>query len=262
MESHTVLLVDDEPNILRSLIRLLRRDAYTILSAGSGAEGLDVLAENPVDVVISDQRMPGMTGTEFLSQVKELYPDTVRIVLSGYTDLDSVTDAINQGAIYKFLTKPWDDELLRQNVREAFEKHELRAENLRLEEELRLANKALSRKVVEQGRELNIHSRILEISRDVLEHLPVGVLGVGDDGFIAVANSMAHRMLGLEDAEIIGQDAHQVLPARLIEVCEAEGKSELEKPRNVELEGMGSMKMYCSSLGKGNHGKILVFLPK
>ncbi len=139
----TLLLVDDEEGIIASLFRLLRRDGYTILRANSGQEGLALLAQHKVGVIISDQRMPGMTGTEFLGKVKELYPDTVRIVLSGYTELNSVTDAINRGAIYKFLTKPWEDDLLRANVEEAFHRYEMKMENARLAGELREANEEL-----------------------------------------------------------------------------------------------------------------------
>lgn len=116
----TLLLVDDEPNILSSLSRLLRREGYTILKATSPIEAFELLAKHPTQVVISDQRMPEMSGTEFLSRVRQLYPDTVRLVLTGYTDLESVTGAINRGAIYKFLTKPWDDDQLREQIREAF----------------------------------------------------------------------------------------------------------------------------------------------
>jgi diguanylate cyclase (GGDEF)-like protein/PAS domain S-box-containing protein len=119
----TLLLVDDEQSIRSAVTRMLRRDGYRILSAGTGAEGLQLLALHPVQVIISDQRMPGMSGTEFLSTVKQLYPDTVRIVLSGYTDIDVVTDAVNRGAVFKFLTKPWDDAVLRDLVRDAFERH-------------------------------------------------------------------------------------------------------------------------------------------
>jgi len=116
----TLLLLDDEENILRALTRLLRRDGYRILTATSATEAFELLARNEVQVIVSDQRMPNISGTEFLSQVKQMYPRTMRLVLSGYTDLASVTDAINRGAIYKFLTKPWDDEQLRTHIQEAF----------------------------------------------------------------------------------------------------------------------------------------------
>jgi diguanylate cyclase (GGDEF)-like protein/PAS domain S-box-containing protein len=119
----TLLLLDDEENILRALTRVLRRDGYRIFTANQAQDAFELLAKHDVQVVISDQRMPEMNGTEFLSRVKDLYPDTIRIVLSGYTDLKSVTDAINQGAIYKFLTKPWDDEQLRNNISQAFLHH-------------------------------------------------------------------------------------------------------------------------------------------
>ncbi len=116
----TLLIVDDEPHILTSLSRLLRREGFQILTALSPGVAFEYLAKQPVQVILSDQRMPEMSGTEFLARVRQLYPDTIRIVLTGYTDLDSVTGAINRGAIYKFLTKPWDDDQLREQIREAF----------------------------------------------------------------------------------------------------------------------------------------------
>lgn len=119
-----ILVVDDEPSILTAMRRLLRRDGYEILTANSAKEGFEMLGQHDVQVILSDQRMPEMSGTEFLSRARELYPETIRIVLSGYTDLESISDAINRGAIYKFLTKPWDDDLLRENIREAFRHHE------------------------------------------------------------------------------------------------------------------------------------------
>ncbi len=135
----TLLLVDDEANIVIALSRLLRTDKYNILIANSGKEGLALLAQYTVGVIISDQRMPEMTGVEFFSQVKELYPDTVRIVLSGYSDFESVTDAINRGAIYKFLSKPWSDELLCNSVAEAFVQYELVQEKKRLTRDIQRA---------------------------------------------------------------------------------------------------------------------------
>ena len=119
-----LLLLDDEENILRALVRVLRRDGYKILTAQSPQEAFRLLASNKVDVIVSDQRMPEMTGTEFFHQVKDMYPETVRIILSGYTDLASVTSAINKGAIYRYFTKPWDDEELRDSIAIAFRKRE------------------------------------------------------------------------------------------------------------------------------------------
>ncbi len=115
-----MLIVDDEPNSIASLARLLRREGYRVLTAGSGQDGLELLAVEKVHVIIADQRMPGMTGTQFLGIAKELYPDTVRIILSGFTDLEVVTDCVNQGEIFKFMTKPWNEAELKANIRGAF----------------------------------------------------------------------------------------------------------------------------------------------
>ncbi|BBB70060.1 hypothetical protein UNDYM_5807 [Undibacterium sp. YM2] len=119
----TLLIVDDEPNIGSALKRLLRGEGYHILTATSGQQGLDLLAVNPVQVIISDQRMPGMIGTEFLRIVKELYPDTIRIILSGYSDLVPIAEGVNRGEVFKFLTKPWEDAQLKENIRDAFRRH-------------------------------------------------------------------------------------------------------------------------------------------
>ncbi|MGZ5789725.1 MAG: EAL domain-containing protein, partial [Burkholderiaceae bacterium] len=142
----TLLIVDDEVNIVAALKRLLRPDNYRILTANSGQEGLNILAQynNAVDVIISDQRMPGMTGVEFLRKAKDLHPATIRIVLSGYTELQSVTDAVNEGAIYKFFTKPWDDEKLRAHIADAFRQKQLTDENQRLSLEIQTANQELA----------------------------------------------------------------------------------------------------------------------
>ena len=140
----TLLLVDDEEHVGSALERLLRYDGYQILHANSGKQGLEVLAQHEVGVVISDQRMPEMSGVEFLSQVRELYPETIRIVLSGYADLESVTAAINRGAIYKFFTKPWDNEVLRVDVMEAFWRHDLAREKEQLLQEIQIANDQLA----------------------------------------------------------------------------------------------------------------------
>ncbi len=106
MDNRGLLIVDDEENILHSLKRLLRKENYRILTATSGGDGLEILKEHDVHLVVTDQRMPGMSGTEFLAKVKENYQEVIRIVLSGYTEVDSITESINKGHIYKFMLKP------------------------------------------------------------------------------------------------------------------------------------------------------------
>lgn len=218
----TLLLVDDEQNILSSLRRLLRRDGYTILTAASGREGLEVLAANPVDVIVSDQRMPGMTGVEFLRKAKDMYPESVRLVLSGYTDLQSVTDAINEGSIYKFLTKPWDDAMLRANIEEAFRRKALSDENLRLSAELQRANLDLAHindrlrsTVAERERRLSLEERALSLAQEALAVMPMPVLGIGPDGMIALSNLAAEQLMA-DRSPLLGQYAEDILPGEIL----------------------------------------------
>ncbi|MEN6587053.1 MAG: EAL domain-containing protein [Sulfuricella sp.] len=121
-----LLLVDDEPHILSALKRQMRREGYQILTATSAQEGLELLATHQVAVVMSDQRMPHVTGAEFLAKARVMYPDTVRIILSGYTELKTLTEVVNRGEIYKFLEKPWDEAALRETLRDAFRHYEER----------------------------------------------------------------------------------------------------------------------------------------
>ena len=262
----TLLLLDDEENILTSLNRLLRRDGYHILKATSAAEAFELLAEHPVGVIVSDQRMPEMNGTEFLRRVKQIYPDTVRMVLSGYTDLKSVTDAINEGAVYRFLTKPWDDDLLRASIQEAFQRYELAQDNQRLSEEMALINEELYRakhelekRVEQKTGEVRQNIGVLQVSQEMLEYLPVGVIGVGEDGLIAVANRKANELFDAGNkSSLVGSFAQERLPAAMIEclsgACERRTQR-LENGRNVIF---WSHAMGASS---GSEGRMLVIVP-
>ena len=117
----SVLVIDDEPKIIAIIARMLRQEGYRVFSTTKADEGFELLATNRIGVILSDLRMPGMDGIEFLSRVSRLHPETVRIAMSGYADMDMVTEAINRGAIYKFLTKPLENEVLRQNIAKAFQ---------------------------------------------------------------------------------------------------------------------------------------------
>lgn len=211
----TLLLVDDEENILSALYRLLRQDGYTILRANSGAEGLALLEQHRPGVILSDQRMPNMTGVQFLSEAHKRYPDTVRMVLSGYTDLKSVTDAINEGAIYKFLTKPWDDEFLKATVADAFRLYGILQENAQLQRDLVHANQLLEQHfqdTVTESRHQAAHSMAaLRVAQEVMDNLPLAMVGVSDEWRIVLANQALEKLLARND--LYGQLASEVLPA-------------------------------------------------
>jgi EAL domain-containing protein (putative c-di-GMP-specific phosphodiesterase class I)/CheY-like chemotaxis protein len=214
----SLLLVDDEANILSALKRLLRPDGYDILTAASGEEGLELLAQHPVDVIVSDQRMPGMDGADFLRQARDLRPDTIRMMLSGYTELQSVTDAVNEGAIFKFLTKPWNDEQLRTHLAEAFRLKEIADDNERLNIEVRTANHELAsaNRRMEQllhhmQRQIHRDEISLNIAREILQHLPLPVIGMDDAGMIAFINAAAGRVLR-RSGPLLGSDASAALP--------------------------------------------------
>lgn len=131
-----LLIVDDEPGVLASLRRLLRPTEIEVLTSSTLEAAFEVLATRRVGVIVCDQRMPAMTGTEFLRRVRKIYPNVIRIVLSGYTELNSVIDAVNRGAIYKFLTKPWDDQVLLDSLRDAFRMYEMNRENRELSQRI------------------------------------------------------------------------------------------------------------------------------
>lgn len=139
----TILCVDDEAIILRTLKRLFHRKAYKVLIADSAKNALDIIKDTPVDVIVSDMRMPEMDGAALLEKVANSHPDTYRIVLSGYADFDSTVAAINLGKINRFINKPWDNDALIYAVEEGLERTRLRSENYNLKRKIENQNKLL-----------------------------------------------------------------------------------------------------------------------
>lgn len=156
-----VLLVDDEENILRSLRRLLRKD-FALTATTSPEEALGLIRDHSYAVIVSDQRMPGMEGTDLMAQAQILAPDALRIILTGHADMNAVLRAINQGAVYRFLSKPWSDDELLATLRQAARQYELVQENKRLQalteeqnQKLQAFNASLKQKVFERTRQVN-----------------------------------------------------------------------------------------------------------
>lgn len=195
-----VLCVDDEKSILSSLRRVFLDEPWDLRFAESGPEGLALIEEHGADVVLSDYRMPGMNGVEFLKKVKEIHPDCVRVVLSGYADVGTILSALNEGEIYRFVNKPWNDTELLESVHKALEHQRLRGKN----EELTLE---LERKVAQRTRELAEKSRALHLARVVLELMPTPVVGIDEGGAIVSANESARKLLDREGAGLVGRPA-------------------------------------------------------
>ena len=258
----TLLLVDDEDSILSALKRTLRRETYRVLTANGGRAGLDELAHNRVDVIISDQRMPNISGVDFLRQAKELYPDTVRMVLSGYSDLQSVTDAINEGAIYKFLSKPWDDDMLKAEIKEAFRRKELHDENRRLNQQIRATNAELIHINVQlqealeaQRRRAVLGESVLATVQEIVNCLPVPLLGVDPDGLLVFANANATRCFARRP--LLGAFVAEALPAVAELVAQEHGET------RMSIDGC-AYRVSCHAIDSimPQRGYLLIFIPE
>ena len=160
---HTILVVDDEPDVVKSIQDLLRFD-YKVLGATRAADGLRLLSEQPVHVVLTDQRMPEMTGVDFLRHLRDVHPDMVRLLVTGYADIRAVIDAINEGNVYRYITKPWEPEELQAVVKEAAERYDLLAERRRLMEELKGKNEELQRTNAELSRANELKSGFIQVA--------------------------------------------------------------------------------------------------
>ena len=215
-----ILCVDDEKNVLKSVERLFLDDDYEILTAPSGDEGLEVLRNaGPIQIVISDYRMPEMNGIDFLKEVNRNWPDTVRIVLSGYADTASIVSAINEGQIYKFIPKPWNDDELKVTIANAIERYNLHKQNIEFAEELKRSNKELQtlnknyeKLIEERVSELVVQNNILVYAQNILDSLPVAVIGIDSDGLIVLCNKKGSDMFLDDKGIILGMDRRDALP--------------------------------------------------
>ena len=256
MQSPTLLLVDDEPNILSSLRRLLRNEGYKLHLANSGEEALETLKHEQIDLVVSDGRMPGMSGTELLKRIKSLYPDTLRIILSGYTDVGELAKAINEGEAYRYILKPWNDEELKLTFRIALAHHRLTLENRdlyrRIEEqnrELKDLNAHLEEAVEAKTHELILRNKVLTLAQEILDHLPLPVVGLDASGTIVQANRCAIDQLG--GPLCVGDNMSRFLPEDVQEAVE--DVIAHRKPSRIVLTGCH--KVTCSLLGGGCNGE-------
>jgi two-component system NtrC family sensor kinase len=255
-----ILCVDDERNVLRALERIFLDDNYEIIIAGSGDEGLKIIEETgPFQVVISDYRMPVMNGVEFLKAVYTRWPETVRIVLSGYADAGAIVAAINEGHIYRFIPKPWNDDELRVTIQNCLERYFLQKRNRELLEELAEANQALEEKVQQRTEQLELRNQALEFSQNLVGSLPVGVIGIDGSGMVAYCNDIAANLLKNVCSDVFGADVFSCCDATLGSLVEQTRLKKVISVKikldNVPCRVMGNTMIFC-----GKETTILVLL--
>lgn len=223
-EQIRILFVDDEKNVLKSLQRSFLDEEYEILTADSGSEGLSILGEvSPIQVVISDYRMPEINGVDFLRQVFANWPETVRMVLSGYADTASIVSAINDGHIYKFIPKPWNEYELKFTVINALEKYFTNKKNRELAEELKVKNEELARMNAqleqlnkENASRISLQNEIVLSTHNINYVIPVGVIGIDPDGVVVQCNREAEKILASMMPDLLGNRYDERLPQ---EIC-------------------------------------------
>lgn len=222
MEKHSILILDDEVNVLKSLERLLEEESYDIITVLDGNKALEMVKTHTPSLIISDYRMPGMNGVEFLSQACQVYPDSIRVMLTGFADIDAVIGAINKGEIYRYITKPWKEDEFKALIRDCLKQYELIRENkyllnltIKQNEELKDLNTNLEKKVEDRTKELQesnlklktlyeaLEKSFVETVKIVLKTLEIKneKLGIHAKRVAAMAVSMAQRM-GLEPKQI------------------------------------------------------------
>lgn len=250
-EQVVILLVDDEPSILQSLQRVFRREPYKVITADSGEKGLEQFAAGvPVRAVVSDYRMPGMNGVDFLKEVYERSPETVRIILSGFADKPVLVEAVQAGRIYKYLAKPWDDEQLRNTVSKGIELNTSAWEKSRSIEELFLknlqltgANDRLQKVVTSRTDFIQRLNKAITSSQYILDNLGPGVVCIGSDRIILLCNETATSWLRIPRHDLIGQSIAEVFNPELIEfinrVLRAESNcSQYYYEENLSIRGV------------------------
>jgi signal transduction histidine kinase len=232
---HTLLIVDDEPDVVSSVKDLLRLD-YKVLGATRAAEGIKLLDQEPVHVIMTDQRMPEMTGVELLEEARKKQPDAMRLLFTGYADVRAVVDAINRGNVYRYITKPWDPEELMAIIREACDRYDLVTERKRLLSELTAKNAELERVNADLKRADELKSAFIRVASHELRTPLTILLGLTDlatryghttepvSGWIGRMNKAGLRLQNLVDQVVTMLAAQQ-----------------FERPPDIRLADLGQM---------------------
>ncbi len=190
----TILIIDDERDVINALLRQLRKEPIIILSASSTEEAFTILKENKVHLVIADHRMPSTTGVEFLRRVKKQWPDIVRFIISGYIETALLISAINEGEVYRFITKPWDGKKLKEYIYDGLQHYDVLESNRDVMNELLKYNECLDAQVTDRNRALNL-------SNSIFEELPFGIIAIDEDNKILRTNTYINDLFNIKNKD-------------------------------------------------------------
>ena len=254
-----ILCVDDEKNVLRAIERIFMEDDVEVLTAGSADEGIEQLKSGqPIQVVISDYRMPGRNGVDFLGEVYKNWPETVRVVLSGYADAAAVVAAINEGHIYKFIPKPWNDDELKVAINNALEIYFLREKNVLLTKELEARNAELETANVSLKKALTENTNIHNKFQTLMDLIPVSLIGIDpDDSIVFVNKDFREKFKDLD--MLIGLDRHACLPQDINALIEKTIAAQEAVSGVASIRGKKERFKGASVDEKGQRGVIMTF---
>jgi response regulator RpfG family c-di-GMP phosphodiesterase len=214
-----VLFVDDEKEILSSIRRQFRKESFDIITCNSGKEALSLLEENEIQVIVSDERMPVMSGLELMKEVKKLYPETIRVILSGYVDSETIIDAINKGEIFRFVSKPWKYADITNIIKEALNKWSIEKKNKKYMEQILDENRRLKMR-------LSFRESSLNLEQSVIDEVPVPMLAVGGNNKIEIFNKRAKDEF--LDKIDIGNVITTLIPSNIYNHLESNIKNNIE----------------------------------
>lgn len=265
-EGIKVLFVDDEQNVLSAIKRAFIDENYIILAASSGADGLALFDLHQIQVVVSDYRMPGMNGIEFLREVNKRWPQTVKIVLSGYADIETVVAAVNEGQIYKFIPKPWNDDDLKLTISNALDKYFLQKKNEELTVELQKKNTELTKLneelnilLEEKFANLEFRTEIVTTYQNILDSVPIGIIGVDlNNDTLAICNSTWANIIGNTRC-LLGENIEKSLPGSIVDIIETVKIDHRTKKRLIINGARGVIAATLMEQGNGQRGVILSF---
>lgn len=255
MDKLTLLCVDDDESILRALQRLLRSENYRVLTANSAQEAQDLLATETIEVVMVDQRMPDMNGSDLLTKIKIDYPDKLRLVLSGFADVASILDAVNEGEIYRFLVKPWNDDELKVTLRQCFETYTLRNNNKQLLQTIRDKNAQLLESNNQLEQTLNTQTMLLNLVQETIDHIPLPLFGIDLQGLVIAINRMA--VLEQHNALTLGGNIKDVLPSQTVVDIKSAIQDQTKSKHHLDSQ-LGELEVIPFNFEKETRGAIIV----